>query len=123
MRLLVDGIKDYAIMHLSLEGNVTSWNAGAERMLGYTAEEIVGQHFSRFYRQEDLALGAPAIEIDTALATGRFEEEGIRLTKAGNTFIANVVLTPILGAHDKPVGFAKITRGQRKTEETQRRQQ
>jgi PAS domain S-box-containing protein len=112
MRLLIDGIRDYAIMHLSLTGDVTSWNAGAQRLLGYTSEEIIGRHFSAFYRPEDLALQKPAIEIDTALSKGRFEEEGIRITKTGRAFVANVVLTPILDPTGAAMGFAKITRGQ-----------
>ena len=112
MRLLIDSIKDYAIMHLSLDGHVTSWNSGAQRLLGYQSEEIIGQHFSKFYRPMDLDLRKPEIEIETALHSGRFEEEGVRVTKSGATFIANVVLTPIVDANGKPKGFAKITRGQ-----------
>jgi PAS domain S-box-containing protein len=108
-RLLVQGVTDYAIYFLSPEGVVTNWNAGAERIKGYRPDEIVGQHFSRFYTEEDRANGNPARALKIALAERRFEREGWRLRKDGTRFWAHVVIDPIYenGVH---IGFAKITR-------------
>jgi len=108
-RLLVEGVTDYAIFMLSPEGYVTNWNAGAERIKGYTAAEIVGQHFSRFYTPEDAEADMPARTLDTARREGRCEAEGWRRRKDGSRFWASVVVDAI---HDEGelIGFAKITR-------------
>jgi PAS domain S-box-containing protein len=109
-RLLVEGIADYAIFMLDAEGFVTSWNSGAERIKGYHAEEIIGQHYSCFFGDEDLRKGNPAMALREAAATGRFEEDGWRLRKDGLRFQANVILTALHDPKGKLVGFAKITR-------------
>src|SRR5580698_8939739 len=90
-RLLVNAVTDYAIYMLDASGHVASWNAGAQRFKGYTASEIVGQHFSRFYLPEDRAAGVPARALATAGAEGKFEAEGWRLRKDGSRFWAHVV--------------------------------
>ena len=109
-RLLVQSVTDYAIYMLSPEGHVSSWNAGAERFKGYSADEIMGQHFSRFYREEDRKAGVPQAALQTALREGRFEAEGWRVRRDGSQFWANVVIDPIRGAAGELIGFAKITR-------------
>jgi PAS domain S-box-containing protein len=109
-RLLVQGVTDYAIYMLSPEGIVTNWNAGAARIKGYSAAEIVGQHFSRFYTPEDRLAGLPAIALATALKAGRFEKEGWRLRKDGSRFWAHVIIDPIRLPDGTLNGFAKITR-------------
>jgi PAS domain S-box-containing protein len=108
-RLLVDAITDYAIYMLDPDGIVTNWNAGAERVKGYKADEIVGQHFSRFYTLEDLNDGLPARALATARTEGKFEQEGWRIRKNGERFWAHVVIDPIW-KDGELVGFAKITR-------------
>ena len=110
LQLLVAGIRDYAIYMLDPEGRVASWNAGAERFKGYTAPEIIGEHFSRFFTPEDKAAGLPARALATALAEGKFESEGWRVRKDGSRFWATVVVDPIHDEHGQLVGFAKITR-------------
>jgi PAS domain S-box-containing protein len=110
LRLLVEGVRDYAIFMLSPEGIVQSWNSGAEMLKGYKAEEIIGTHFSRFYGADDLADGVPEAELATALATGRVEGEGWRIRKDGSLFWANVVISPVRDAHGVLRGFAKVTR-------------
>src|SRR5579872_956582 len=92
-RLLVESIRDYAIFMLDPHGHVLTWNAGAERFKGYRAEEIIGQHFSRFYPPEDLARGLPEDELRVAADSGVFEDEGRRVRKDGSQFWANVVIT------------------------------
>ena len=109
-RMLVQGISDYAIYMLDPQGLVTSWNPGAQRFKGYTADEIIGQHFSRFYTEEDRATGLPQTALRTAEQEGRFEREGWRLRKDGSRFWAHVVIDPIRDPTGKIVGFAKITR-------------
>ena len=109
-RLLVDAITDYAIYMLDPDGVVTSWNAGAERFKGYVADEIIGQHFSVFYTEEDRAAGLPATALATAAKAGRFEREGWRVRKDGTRFWAHVVIDPIWGEGGALIGFAKITR-------------
>ncbi|KMS56061.1 PAS sensor protein [Novosphingobium barchaimii LL02] len=109
-RLLVQSVTDYAIYMLDTGGHVTSWNAGAERFKGYRAEEIIGQHFSRFYLHDERAAGVPALALSTALNAGRFEAEGWRLRKDGSKFWASVVIDPVRGDNGDLVGFAKITR-------------
>src|SRR5690349_8441746 len=93
--LLIQSVTDYAIYMLDPEGIVSSWNAGAERLKGYTRDEIVGQHFSRFYAPEDVEQGLPARVLASALDKGRFEAEGWRLRQDGTRFWANVVVVPI----------------------------
>ncbi|GAB7537793.1 PAS domain S-box protein [Burkholderia sp. 3C] len=108
-RLLVQGVVDYAIFMLSPDGRVVSWNPGAERIKGYTAEQIVGSHFSRFYTPEDVADGVPERALATARDEGRFEAEGWRVRRDGSRFLAHVVIDVI--RHDGViVGFAKVTR-------------
>src|SRR5258707_1173900 len=109
-RLLVDSITDYAIFAFDPKGNVLSWNSGAQRLKGYTAEEIIGQHFSRFYPQEEIARGKPDHELTVALREGRYEDEGWRLRKDGTRFWANVVITTLRSSSGRHIGFAKVTR-------------
>ncbi|WP_186144363.1 ATP-binding protein [Burkholderia gladioli] len=116
-RFLVQGVTDYAIFTLSPTGVVTSWNVGAERIKGYTHEEIVGCHFSRFYTAEDRAGGVPDGILSAATREGRAEREGWRLRKDGSRFWAHVVMHAIRDEHGELVGFAKVTR-----DNTERRQ-
>ena len=109
-RLLVAGITDYAIYMLDVDGVVINWNAGAQRFKGYTAGEIVGQNFSRFYRAEDQAAGLPRRALQTAATEGKFEAEGWRVRKDGSNFWAHVVIDPIRDDSGTLIGFAKITR-------------
>ncbi|MDB5690477.1 MAG: hypothetical protein JWL91_2353 [Sphingomonas bacterium] len=108
--LLVNAIKDYAIYLLDRDGYVASWNAGAERFKGYIADEIIGQHFSRFYTDEDRASGLPQRALDIAAATGTFESEGWRVRKDGTRFWTSVVIDPVFEDDGTLVGFAKVTR-------------
>ena len=110
LRLFISSINDYAIFMLSPEGTVVSWNAGAQRFKGYSAEEIIGQHFSRFYTEEDRAADVPANALKLAREKGKFEAEGWRVRKDGSRFWASVVIDPIHGDHGELVGFAKVTR-------------
>ena len=109
-RLLVEGVGDYAIYMLDPGGIIQSWNAGAQIIKGYRADEVVGRHYSMFFRQEDRQAGLPENELKVALATGRTQEEGWRVRKDGSTFWANIVMTPIRGADGALRGFAKVTR-------------
>jgi PAS domain S-box-containing protein len=109
-RLLVRGVTDYALFMLDPQGVVTNWNQGAERIKGYTADEIIGQHFSRFYTEADRRSGMPARALQAARTAGRFETEGWRVRKDGSMFWANVIMDPIRDDDGKLVGFAKITR-------------
>ncbi|MBX4956103.1 PAS domain S-box protein [Rhizobium lentis] len=109
-RLLVDAITDYAIYMLSPEGIVTSWNTGAQRFKGYKPSEILGEHFSRFYVDEDRAAGVPERALATAVEEGRYEGEGWRRRKDGSRFWAHVVIDPIRHPSGELIGFAKITR-------------
>jgi PAS domain S-box-containing protein len=109
-RLLVDSITDYAIFMLTPQGEVASWNGGAQRFKGYAPAEIIGQHFSRFYTPEDKANGLPARALATAANEGRFEGEGWRVRKDGRRFWAHVVIDPVRTANGQLVGYAKITR-------------
>jgi PAS domain S-box-containing protein len=108
--LLVNAIKDYAIYLLDRDGHVATWNAGAQRFKGYSADEIIGQHFSRFYTEEDRASGLPQRALDTAAAKGTFEAEGWRVRKDGTRFWTSVVIDPVLDANGSLIGFAKVTR-------------
>ncbi|MGO7590846.1 PAS domain S-box protein [Rhizobium leguminosarum] len=109
-RLLVDAITDYAIYMLSPEGIITSWNTGAQRFKGYKPSEILGEHFSRFYLEEDRAAGLPARALATAAEQGRFEGEGWRQRKDGSRFWAHVIIDPIRRPSGELIGYAKITR-------------
>ncbi|MBP0446433.1 PAS domain S-box protein [Roseomonas sp. SSH11] len=109
-RLLVQGVVDYAIFMLSPEGYVTNWNAGAERIKGYSAGEITGQHFSRFYTPEDVATRLPWRALETARRDGRYEAEGWRLRKDGARFWASVVIDAVRDEAGSIIGFAKVTR-------------
>src|SRR5688572_12706804 len=109
-RLLIDSVTDYAIYMLDPEGYVASWNAGARRFKGYEADEIIGEHFSRFFTEEDRAAGFPQHALRTAAAVGRFEAEGWRLRKDGSRFWVSAVIDPIRDEAGQLVGFAKITR-------------
>jgi PAS domain S-box-containing protein len=109
-RLMVESIRDYAIFMLDPEGHIVTWNRGAERIKGYKAAEIIGQHFSRFYPPDALARGWPQYELKVARAEGRFEEEGWRVRKDGSRFWANIVITALFGREGELRGFAKVTR-------------
>jgi PAS domain S-box-containing protein len=110
LRLLVEGVSDYAIFLLDADGMVLSWNAGAERLKGYRANEIIGRHFSTFYPEEARARRWPQQELELATRDGRFEDEGWRVRKDGSRFWANVVITALRDADGKLQGFAKVTR-------------
>ena len=109
-RLLVNGVKDYAIFSLDRDGNVASWNTGAQTIKGYAASEIIGRHFSTFYTAEDIARKWPWYELEVARAEGRFEDEGWRVRKDGSRFWANVVITALYDNEHRLRGFAKVTR-------------
>jgi hypothetical protein len=121
-QLLVSSVRDYAIFMLDPEGHIASWNLGAERIKGYTAPEILGSHFSRFYTEEDLKDGKPARELKIATATGVYEEEGWRVRKDGSLFWASVTITALRDSRGELRGFAKVTRDltQRRQAEQQR---
>ena len=121
-RGLVDAVQDYAIFALDPSGSVMTWNQGAERLKGYSAKEIVGSHFSRFYTPDDVARKHPETELVMARANGRYEEEGWRVRKDGSLFWANVVITPLLDGKGEVRGFAKVTRDltERRREEERR---
>lgn len=108
--MLVRAVTDYAIYMLDLDGNIVTWNAGAERLKGYAETEIIGQHFSNFFTSEDRAAGKPAAALRTAAETGRWEDEGWRVRKNGARFWALAVLDAIRDKDGKLAGFAKITR-------------
>ena len=95
LRLLVNAITDYAIYMLDPQGRIATWNPGAERFKGYRADEIIGEHFSRFFTEEDKASGLPDRALQTAVAEGRFESEGWRVRKDGSRFWVNAVIDPI----------------------------
>jgi formate hydrogenlyase transcriptional activator len=123
-RVLVESVKDYAIFRLDLEGRVRTWNEGAERMKGYTAEEILERHFSCFYTPEDCTSGKPESLLKTAAEKGQSDDEGWRLRKDGSRFWASVLITAIRNPDGTLAGFAKVTRDvteRRKTHEALRR--
>lgn len=109
-RLLVESVKDYAIFMLDPQGRVATWNIGAQRLKGYSAKEVIGQHFSRFYPREDVEAGKCERELEIATTEGRFEEEGFRLRKDGTPFWASVTITAVRDHEGQLVGFAKVTR-------------
>src|SRR5690348_82420 len=104
-QLMVESVVDYALLMLDPKGFVTTWNAGAQRIKGYRAEEIIGRHFSQFYPAEDVERGKPAHELKVAAAEGRFEDEGWRVRKDGSRFWANVVITALRDASGELRGF------------------
>jgi PAS domain S-box-containing protein len=121
-RLIVEGVRDYGIFMLDPTGIITSWNAGAQRIKGYTAGEIIGKHFSVFYSSEDLAAEKPARELEAAIKFGRVEDEGWRVRKDHSLFWANVVITALYDSSGKLRGFGKVTRDmsdRRKVDELQ----
>jgi PAS domain S-box-containing protein len=109
-QLLVQAVKDYAIFMLDPQGRITTWNSGAERIKGYRAEEIIGEHFSRFYTEEDQRGGVPMRSLLQAATEGRHEAEGWRVRKDGSRFQASVVIDPIRDDAGMLIGFAKVTR-------------
>ncbi len=109
-RLLVESVRDYAIVMLDPAGHVVSWNAGAERIKGYRPEEIVGKHFSCFYPADAIQRGVPDQELQTAAKEGRFEEEGWRVRKGGERFWASVVITALREKDGTLRGYGKVTR-------------
>src|SRR5262249_22419715 len=119
-RYLIQAVVDYAIFQLDREGFVATWNAGAERIKGYTANEIIGQHFSRFYTEEDRAAGVPRTALATAATEGRVAAEGWRVRKDGSRFWASVVIDAIKTEGGELIGFAKVTRDITERMETQR---
>ena len=108
--LLIEAVQDYAIFMLDPAGNVASWNRGAQRIKGYSHDEIIGRHFSTFYTEEDIAAGKPARELATAAAEGRVEDEGWRVRRDGSRFWANVTISAVRDASGALLGFAKVTR-------------
>ena len=120
-RILIEGVTDYAIFMLDPEGRVANWNPGAERIKGYKPDEIVGEHFSRFYTPEDLDAGVAKRALETARDTGRYESEGWRVRKDGTRFWASVVIDAIRDDEGKLIGFAKITRDMTEKREAQLR--
>jgi PAS domain S-box-containing protein len=109
-RLLVESVKDYAIFMLDPQGVISSWNKGAERIKGYREEEILGEHFSRFYTEPEQVRNHPGHELELAAKNGVYEEEGWRVRKDGSTFWANVVITALYAEDGELTGFAKVTR-------------
>jgi PAS domain S-box-containing protein len=109
-RLLLESTTDYAIFMLDVDGNIISWNAGAQRIKGYTADQAIGSHFSMFYPREAIERGWPQEELRRAAAAGRLEDEGWRVRQDGSRFWANVVITALRGADNTLRGFAKVTR-------------
>jgi PAS domain S-box-containing protein len=109
-RLLVEQVTDYAIFMLDEKGRIVSWNEGAKRIKGYTAEEVLGKYFSIFYPEEDIINGKPALELRVGRSEGKYEEEGWRLRKDGTRFWANVVITAVYNDDGILIGFSKVTR-------------
>jgi PAS domain S-box-containing protein len=125
LQTLVGSVQDYAIILLDPEGTVLSWNTGAQRLKGWKPQEIIGQHFSRFYPPEDVQRGKTVMELKTAAEIGRFEDEGWRVRKDGSRFWANVVITALRDENGELMGFGKLTRdlSERKRAEEQIKQQ
>ena len=126
--LLMEAVTDYALYLLNIDGTIISWNAGARRIKGYSAEEVIGRNFSMFFTEQDRANGKPARALHTAKTTGRFEDEGWRVRKDGALFWASAMLDAVRGEDGEVIGFAKITRdlterraGQQALEESERR--
>ncbi|MCF0074664.1 PAS domain S-box protein [Dyadobacter sp. CY261] len=109
-RSLVEQVADYGIFMLDTKGRIVSWNEGAKRIKGYTAEDVIGKYFSIFYPEEDIVNGKPAWELKVARSSGKYEEEGWRLRKDGTRFWANVVITAVSDSEGRLAGFSKVTR-------------
>jgi len=122
-RLLVESIREYAIFVLDPEGNVLTWNPGAQAMKGYTRDEIVGQHFSKFYPREAIESGWPQRELALALKEGRFADEGWRVRKDGTTFWASVIIVALRSKNGELSGFAKVTQDMTDRRQTEQRNQ
>lgn len=125
MHLLIENVRDYAIVLLDPEGRVLTWNAAAQRLKGWTSDEIVGQHFSRFYPPDDVEKGKTRMELEAAARDGKYEDEGWRVRKDGSRFWANVIITALRGSDGSLKGFGKVTRDiteRRNNEERIRRQ-
>ncbi len=120
-RLLVDNVRDYAIILLDPSGKVVSWNAGAEFIKGYRAEEIIGKHFSCFYTPDAIQRGLPEHELEIAAKEGRFEDEGWRVAKDGRQFWASVVVTALRNKNGTLRGFGKFTRDLTERKQTEER--
>jgi PAS domain S-box-containing protein len=120
-RLLVEGVQDCAIYMLNVEGVVNSWNSGAQRLKGYQAEEIIGKHFSCFFRPEDIQAGKPNQALEAAAAKGQYEEENFRVRKDGSVFWANVLITALYDSIGQLYGFAKLVRDITERKETEQR--
>ena len=118
-RLLVESVHDYAIYMLNKDGVVITWNSGAQRIKGYHPEEILGKHFSRFYRPEDIKAGKPNKSLQRAAAEGRYEEENLRVRKDGSLFWASVVITARYNSEGQLDGFAKVVRDITERKETE----
>jgi len=110
LRLLIETVQDYAIFLIDPAGYVISWNAGAERIKGYRADEILGKHFSIFYTEEARAAGLPERDLERAAREGRFEDEGWRVRKDGSYFWANAVINAVRDDSGRLIGFAEVTR-------------
>src|SRR5690606_19092342 len=108
--ILVESIEDYAIFLLDTQGTIITWNKGAQKTKGYKPSEIIGQHFSKFYQEEDVIADKPGHELMLAIKRGRVEDEDWRVRKDGTKFWANVVITTLYDAEGKHIGFAKVTR-------------
>jgi PAS domain S-box-containing protein len=123
-RLMVEGVRDYAIFMLDPTGHILTWNDGAQRVKGYAPNEIIGKHFSIFYTGEDLKSEKPKRELEIAIKTGKYEEEGWRVRKNGSVFWANVVITALSNEYNELIGFSKVTRdlSERRREEEVLRQ-
>ncbi|MFJ6089005.1 MULTISPECIES: hybrid sensor histidine kinase/response regulator [Pseudomonas] len=119
-RLLVQSVTDYAIYMLDPNGRVSSWNLGAQRIKGYLPQEIIGEHFSRFYTEQDRLDGVPLRTLEIATREGRFEKQGWRVRKDGTQFLAHVIIDPIRGDAGELLGFAKVTRDISETVEAQK---
>jgi PAS domain S-box-containing protein len=119
LQLLIDAVVDYAIYMISLDGRIMSWNAGAERLKGYSEAEIIGQPFARFFTPEDQKRGLPQHALATAAKHGRFESEGWRIRKDGNRFWALAVVDAIRDETGELIGFAKVTRDMTERREAQ----
>ncbi|CAE6867766.1 hypothetical protein R69608_00665 [Paraburkholderia nemoris] len=109
-QLLIDAVQDYAIFMLDPAGRVASWNNGARKIKGYSADEIVGRHFSLFYAPEDVAADKPGRELTLAAARGRAEDQGWRVRQDGSRFWADVTITAVYDPSGALLGFAKVTR-------------
>ena len=120
LKRLIQGVKDHAIYLLSANGHVTNWNVGAQRIKGYAPEEIIGEHFSRFYTAEDRAAGRPSANLAAAERDGHLEEEGWRVRKDGSPFMAHVVIDAIRDDEGQLTGFTKVTRDVTERYETQK---